>query len=648
MTFRQFAYRNVVRNKRTYAAYFLSSAFSVLVFFLVALFIFNPHLQKGIIFAVALQGLVAAEFIMYIFSFFFVLYSVSSFLKTRKREFGILIMHGMTRGQLNRMVFLENMLIGIGAIIAGIGVGLLTGKLFLMIGANFMGIADVPFFMSWKALLLTIGAFALLFLLISICTSLLVRTNRLIELFQASQKPLTEPKASMLLSLLTAALLIASYYLAATAKEINVLIRMFPVIGMTIVGTYFFYTQLSIFIIRLLQKNRRLFWKRTNMLTFSSLAYRIKDNARMFFMVTIISTVAFCAVGSFASMNSLDRHMMADYPAAIGYMAKDGSQVEAQHLEATRADLVAKGIDYQTITIPIKYAALASTTQQGKDANIQQLPIMAFSDYKKAIDMAGFSFHEQPLSGGQALIMLGELRQINLSSARELASYTLQESSVQVQEIGMTEHVAVPDYLLAEFDGLFSGLVVSDSLFNQIQTPVRTDRYTGFYVANFEETTDVGNTLVKDGVSRYERDPSYAMAVSGTLYGFQKRLFSIMLFTALLVGTVFFIAAGSFLYFRLYADLDYDKRLYTTIAKVGLTEQELNKIVTRQVSLLFFVPIGVAIVHSIFAFVALQSLFYIPIAAPLGIVLLSFLVAQTLYFYFIRHKYLGNLKKALI
>jgi putative ABC transport system permease protein len=244
--------------------------------------------------------------------------------------------------------------------------------------------------------------------------------------------------------------------------------------------------------------------------------------------------------------------------------------------------------------------------------------------------------------------MLGELRQINLSSARELASYTLQESSVQVQEIGMTEHVAVPDYLLAEFDGLFSGLVVSDSLFNQIQTPVRTDRYTGFYVANFEETTDVGNTLVKDGVSRYERDPSYAMAVSGTLYGFQKRLFSIMLFTALLVGTVFFIAAGSFLYFRLYADLDYDKRLYTTIAKVGLTEQELNKIVTRQVSLLFFVPIGVAIVHSIFAFVALQSLFYIPIAAPLGIVLLSFLVAQTLYFYFIRHKYLGNLKKALI
>ncbi len=648
MTFRQFAYRNVVRNKRTYAAYFLSSAFSVMIFFVVALFIFNPHLQKGIIFAVALQALLSAEIIMYIFSFFFVLYSVSSFLKTRKREFGILIMHGMTRGQLNGMVFLENMIIGLGSIVAGIGAGLLTGKLFLMIGANFLGIESLPFYLSMKALFLTIGAFVLLFLLISICTSFLVRTNRLIELFQSGLKPKTEPKASIFLSLLAAILLIASYYLAVTSSESTVLLRMLPVIGMTIVGTYFFYTQLSIFIIRLLQRNRLLFWKRTNLLTFSSLAYRIKDNARMFFMVTIISTVAFCAVGSFASMNSLSRHMMADYPAAIGYMAKHGSQVETEHLDATKAELEAKGIAYRMVTIPIKYAPVASTSQK-KELMRQQLPIMSFSSYKQAIEMAGFPFHEQPLTGSEALIMLAQLRDINLVSARELASYTLQENGLQVEEIGMTEHVAMPDYLIAEFDGIFGGLVVSDSVFNQVSTPARTDRYTGFYVENFEDTSGIAEPLIKDGVSRYEKEgSSYAMAVSGTLYGLQKQLFSIMLFTALLVGTVFFIAAGSFLYFRLYADLEYDQRMYKTIARVGLTEQELNTIVTRQVSLLFFVPIGVAIVHSVFAFVALQSLFYIPIAAPLGVVLISFLIAQTVYFFFIRHRYLGNLKKALI
>jgi putative ABC transport system permease protein len=117
MTFPQFAYRNVVRNKRTYAAYFLSSAFSVMIFFVYALFIFHPDIKNGVTNLAAVQLMIAAEFIMYFFSFFFVIYSVSTFLKTRKREFGILMMHGMTKRQLNWLVFLENMMIGIGAII---------------------------------------------------------------------------------------------------------------------------------------------------------------------------------------------------------------------------------------------------------------------------------------------------------------------------------------------------------------------------------------------------------------------------------------------------------------------------------------------------------------------------------------------------
>jgi putative ABC transport system permease protein len=163
MTFPQFAYRNVMRNKRTYAAYFLSSSFSVMIFFVYALFIFHPAIKKGVTASLAVSMMTAAEYIMYIFSFFFVLYSVSTFLKTRKREFGILMMHGMTRGQLNKLVFLENMLIGIAAIFTGIAAGLLTGKLFLMIGASILDVKQLHFYLSWKPLGLTISAFLLLF-----------------------------------------------------------------------------------------------------------------------------------------------------------------------------------------------------------------------------------------------------------------------------------------------------------------------------------------------------------------------------------------------------------------------------------------------------------------------------------------------------
>lgn len=631
MTFPQFVYRNVVRNKRTYAAYFLSSAFSVLIFFVYALFIFHPGIKKGVTAALAVQLMTAAEVIMYVFSFLFVLYSVSTFLKSRKREFGILMMHGMTRGQLNRMVFLENMLIGIGAIIVGIGLGMLTGKLFLLIGSKMIGIDPLPFVLSSPTLLLTIGAFLVLFFCISLFTTILLKVNKLIDLFQAGEKPKKEPKVSILLSLLSAILLIASYYLAATATMQSLLWRMLPVIGMTIVGTYFFFTQLSVFMTKLLQKNRSLFWKRTNLVTISSLSYRLKDNARMFFMVTIVSTVAFCAIGTLASMNVMNKQVEADYPAEISYLALDNSPMQKQNIQQIEKELKERNLKYTIHQTPIKVVEVAKSNQK--------LDLISFSDYKKIAKAAGFEFSEKPLHGNKAFSML--LSNIVVLSERT-ASYTLKQDHIKVDADKMTKNVVLSN---ATYQN--EGLIVSEELYNKLK-PTKINMFTGFYVDKMEQTAGVAKNLVDEGMKFGSEGSPYAMTVSGTIYENQMSMFKMMLFVALLIGAVFFIAAGSFLYFRLYADLDYDRRLYLTITKVGLTDRELNRIVTRQLILLFFVPIVVAFVHSAFAFMALQSFYPISIAKEVIIVLAGFLIAQLVYFFAIRYRYLKNLRKSLI
>jgi putative ABC transport system permease protein len=640
MTFQQFAFRNVIRNKRTYAAYFLSSAFSVMIFFVYALFIFNPEIDKGVTAGTAIQLMTAAEVIMYVFSFLFVLYSVSTFLKSRKREFGILLMHGMTKAQLNTMVFLENMLIGVIAIITGIGAGIITGKLFLMIGSRMIGIESLPFYLSGKALGWTIGAFLILFLCISVFTTTLVRVNKLIDLFKAGEKPKKEPKVSKILSILSAVLLITGYYLAATTTMETMLIRIFPVIGMTIVGTYFFYTQLSVFLTKLLQKNRLLFWKKTNMITFSSLAYRLKDNARMFFMVTIVSTVAFCAVGTLASMNVLNKEFQENYPAAISYIAKGEHPIHEQNIQQIKQELNEKNVDYSTLNFPIKFVEIADSSDEYAR---EWLPVVAFSDYKKSSEMAGYSFTEQELQGTEGLA----LRTASLETF-DSETYTLKHENIKLSQNKETEHVVFP------YQILFSeGLVISDELYQELAA-VRMDTFTGFYTNEFEKTAGIADHLVENGAAFAPRDDGViepndlAMTVSGTLYHIKMSMYRMSLFVALLIGAVFFIAAGSFLYFRLYADLEYDHRLYLTIKKVGLTDGELNKIVTQQLLLLFFVPIIVAIIHSVFAFMALQSFFEMSIAKEMMSVLACFFIAQVIYFFFIRHNYLRNLKKTLI
>jgi len=79
-----------------------------MIFFVCALFLFHPGLQQEVMYRSAVLVLWSAEVIMYVFVFFFVIYSVGSFLRSRKRELGILLLHGMTEKQLRNLVFLEH------------------------------------------------------------------------------------------------------------------------------------------------------------------------------------------------------------------------------------------------------------------------------------------------------------------------------------------------------------------------------------------------------------------------------------------------------------------------------------------------------------------------------------------------------------
>jgi len=353
-------------------------------------------------------------------------------------------------------------------------------------------------------------------------------------------------------------------------------------------------------------------------------------------MITIFSTVVFCAVGSLVSMNVMNKQFDMEYPAEISYIALNDEPVHQQHLQQIEGELQGKQVSYTTNQVPIKYIEVASSTSPYPS---DKLAIISFSDYQAISKQAGYEFTEKPLKGIETLNMRTSSFEGGFSKP---VIYTLKQDHLQLHPKTYTQNVVLPYQLVWD-----EGLVVSDELFTKLSS-VTTGTYTGFYTKELEKTIGMVENLVENGKKLPSSDTSYFMTVSGTLYENQMTMFKMMLFVALLIGAVFFIAAGSFLYFRLYADLEYDSRQYLTIKKVGLTDQELNKIVTRQLALLFFVPILVAFVHSAFAFTALQSFYVLSIATEMIIVLAGFLIAQLVYFYLIRYRYLKNLKKALI
>src|SRR5699024_11213347 len=293
-----------------------------------------PTLTAADMNANATKGMLAAGGIIYVFSFFFILYSMSSFLQSRKKEFGLLMMQGMSNPQIRWMVFLENMIIGFLATVFGMVLGLVFSKIILMIAENVLVLEGaLQFYFPTMTLLITF----------------------------------------LWLTLLAVLLLGSGYAIALFIKGPAVVFAMFPVIGLVVVGTYLLFTQISVYVVRKLKSRRALFWKKTNMLLFSDLSHRMKDNARAFFMVAIISTVAFSAIGTLVGFNSLLTKGLKDAnPISFTYLYDDDDDempdvdaiLKKHDIEYDEADVRLSNIDQngveKLIVTPDVYNELAN------------------------------------------------------------------------------------------------------------------------------------------------------------------------------------------------------------------------------------------------------------------------------------------------
>ncbi|MNB86192.1 ABC transporter permease protein YxdM [compost metagenome] len=625
MTFRQFAFRNVTRNKRLYTAYFLSSMFMVMVFFTFSIFTFHPMLSADRLNSGTVVALNVSKWIIYVFSFFFVLYSMSAFLQSRKKEFGLMILQGMTTGQLRKMIFTENMLIGFSATTLGIGLGLVFAKGILLAGENVIALNErLDFYFPLQAISLTLASFLLLFVLISLFISAVLRSGKLITLIKSDRQPKKEPKASLLLSLLVVALIGISYFLSLRAEGLEAILLLLPVVIMITIATYLLFTQLSVYIIRRLKSRERFFWFRTNMLLFSDLSYRMKDNARTFFLVAIISTVSFCAIGAlygFQSMlyGSLPKHN----PYLFTYLARESDSMEQAHVQLVNQQLSESGLTAEPAELELSYYPLA--------AGEEMLLLVKQGQYNHIADIMALETIE--LEEGQAVAVdfgLSRNGEGMLDQPLQLQTGTVVEADRAI----LSPVISVVSHYLIVPDGLAASLGNPSSVEHY---------YTWHGPAGQKGAEAAGGQLLNK--------LPYAEAYQFEALDYQMNMtvknFGPMMFVGFFVGIVFFVSAGSFLYFRLYSDLDEDKHKFKAISKLGLSEKELGRILNRQISLLFFAPIIVALVHGAVALTTLSHMFQYSLLKESALVLGLFFIIQLIYFSIVRLFYTRQVRLAL-
>ncbi|MBG9792913.1 ABC transporter permease [Paenibacillus dendritiformis] len=628
MNIRQFALKNVFRNKRLYAGYFFSCAFSVMIFFVYSMLALHPALDfsgNGTYGAGAQAGMDVAQYIIYLFTFFFILYSMSSFLKSRKKEFGICIMHGMSDMQLRRLVFTENIVIGLGATLSGIGAGLALSKWLLLMSSSVLNLEQpLPFYFPLKAIALSGGAFVLLFLIISLFTATILRSSSLIDLLKGTMKPKPEPKASRWLAFLAVFLLALGYGVAMWVKGVLVIFALLPVATVVSIGTYFLFTQLSVYIINRL-KTKKLYRRGTNLITLSDLAYRMKDNARMFFLVAIISTVAFTAIGTLVGLKAVFTNIATSGSPVMRYESHSGNKLEAKHAELIEQSLSKAGISYEAVVFPVKFAEDTKTEKSYQ--------VIRVSDYNQLMKT------NLALRDEEAHL----LYQVNPMNIEQEKSEETSVAFAADKTFAVTANKAMPEAITQNVGGR-KVIVLSDAAFQGLPASERDDMIYTYLIEDWESTLAVAKQLNKQ---LGDPDGNFLFGSRALMLNDVNQGFGQIYLSGLFIGAVFFVAAGSFLYLRLYSDLDQDTVQYRAISKLGLTEGELSKIVSTQIGLLFFVPIVVAIVHGAVALNSLQNTFSMSLVKESAIVLGSFLAIQVIYFIFIRANYVRKLKKVI-
>ncbi|UTR16424.1 ABC transporter permease [Salipaludibacillus sp. LMS25] len=628
MTFRQFAVNNVIRNKRLYMAYFLSSLFMVMVFFTFNIFTYHPVLTGGIMESGTGQdasfGMDVAAVMIYIFSFFFVLYSMGAFLKSRKKEFGLLMLQGISTWQIRLLVFLENIIIGFLATIGGILVGLLFAKVILLIAENILVIEEsLYFYIPWQAVATTFISFAALFLFISFFISIVVKNHKLIDLIKGDKKSKGEPKASKFLTAVAVILLGSGYVTAFIVEGVHVIMAMIPVIIVVVIGTYFLFTQLSVFVIRKLKNKQSLFWKKTNMLLFSDLAYRMKDNARTFFMVAIISTVAFSAIGTLFGFNHFMTHGLTD---TYSFTYAPNEETTEEEIEET-------------------LAYVETVLAEGHIETVNKQPLLHFYEFKE-IDKKSIlitpesQYNELAQLLGYDTVTVAKDEALLAALDVAMGGYDMPDMDEIPLETG--EELTVTDTLQS---GVFPEIVyyiVADEAYDNLPEPISQDPFYVWQAVDADHDTLVeAGEIISNHLDTYEFQPN-----DFTMYEVSV-MFSPILFIGLFIGIVFFVSAGSFLYFRLYNDLEDDKQKFRAITKLGLSEKELKKVLTRQTAILFFTPIAAALIHGAVALNALSNAFQYDLFLLSATILGIFFTIQVLYFIIVRYFYIKQIKEAV-
>lgn len=628
MNLSSIARKNVKGNMYKYIMYSLSNAFAITIFFIFYNYSNHPLLQTDIggnkkIAIDQVMGL--NRIIIVLFSLIFVKYSTKVFVNSRGREFGLLSLYGMTKKQLKKYVLVENMLLSIISIIIGLTTGILFTKLFFMILGSFVGV-NFNFYISIKALLGTSIIFMLLFFLMNLYSVSKIKDEEIINQIKRDRKIDRLPSYFKLKGILGVILLFIGYGLSIFTPPRVIILLLMPVTITVILGTYLIFTEFSIFLVNKILKNNKILYKKNNFISYSHIAYKLKDTVKIMFLVSILTAITLTAMGTIYSIyTETPRLLGVDTIHDMTVLIEEENQMK--NIKNIEKDLIKNNIklDNRLEIEGLLYKdnedkyLIISNSIYNKTSELLKGPKLNIKNDEYYFNLP-FSYKKN-MTMGENIERSGEKRDIKFLDKNYKYSGGVLGSPLSIYNLG--------------YKGIY---IVNDKEYEILKEDMKSIKYFGYsfddtkkaleinkkYLALKSENLNIESKIVKLDENKNENGS--------------------VLFIGFFTVSLFFIASGSILYFKLFNSIEKDKLEYNIIRKVGATDKEINKMATKEIGLLFFIPFIFGTIHSLFAMSMLSNLIMNSVLTNGMIVSIGYLIFQIIYFLILRKVYINKLK----
>ncbi|MFJ3390427.1 FtsX-like permease family protein [Lysinibacillus sp. NPDC086135] len=608
MSFNHIVIQNILRDKWTYVSYFLSSMFSIIIFFLFSVIVFHPSLTNLDPDSTLGLALMLASLLVYLFSFIYIAYSIMAFLKKKTKTLGIFMITGASMKQIRTLVFRENILIGVLAIITAVILGLVISPLFLMGAKVVLNAETFGMYVPIKAIMLTIGLFLVLFIVISKVMTRFINKEASIQLLKsdvAIEKSITPHYLLLFISIMISIGL--GYFLNADYDIGGSLfyVAFFVSVLCTI---YLIISQGMRFLLKAFERSSA-YMKQTNMLLASNLNAKMKSHANMLFLITILlSGVFLCTSILFSSYYNVEKDSEANYPYSFQYIAAPKASPNKVEADIENIKKQLSTVDSQNYFIEFK------------SNEERSIGYMSISDYNL--------LHNKKVSlrANEFIAVAGNRKTLPITNVSD-DNYLKQFKLVSVNKKNL---------LTTGFQQTY--FIVPDEVYNNIKYPVYKAYL--FELDNWTAHTALAKKIIEDFPHIYEE-----RYVTSKIELYDAELFtkSVMFFIGSMLSLIFLSAAMSILYFYLQTTLLQEKEKYAGIRKLGLSKKELFTVVSKELAILIFVPFAIAITMLCATLFAMRTMVS---AAFLQVSMMSSLCFFALFFVsfiFIRKSYFKRL-----